>query len=110
VFPFYLISSTLSQYDLPEAIKWFSLCRDYNPKQGECSSQLVRLYLSSDRYELAVRELEDLLMHEFEDRLMLNMLHTVKCTIPNLVIDVFNIKYQNNIHRFHDALYTLLMV
>jgi hypothetical protein len=70
----------------------------------------VRLFLNSNRFDLAIKELEDLLKHQFEDRLMLNMLHTVKCTIPNLVIDVFNIKFKNNLHDLPDALYTLLMV
>lgn len=96
--------------DYQLAIKWFSLCRDYNPKQVECSSQLTRVFLQINRFDLAQTELEKLLKQEVQERLMLNMLHTASCGIPQLVMDVNSIRYANNLLSVGDAWFQLLMV
>jgi hypothetical protein len=98
----------LQDYSL--AVRWFSLCRDYNRKQVECSVQLARVLLLVNRFDLAQIELENLLQQEVQERLMLNMLHTVTCAVPSLVMDINSIKFSNSMLSRGDAWFQLLMV
>lgn len=86
------------------------MCRDFNPKQAECSIALTRFYYLSGAHEKAIKELEQLLKHGHEDRVMLNMLDTRDCAIPKAAIEVMVLKARSGMLSVAEAKYVMLLV
>lgn len=77
---------TNMQIDLPRALHWFTLCRDYNPRQVDCSLILARIHIAMGRVQHAWDEVESALQQEMSERAMLNMLGTAECELPALAV------------------------
>lgn len=77
------------RYNRQEAIKWYKLCRDYSPKQFECTSQLIQLYISSGLSLNAVEDAWELARTEPESRIMLNTRGGFTCALPDTLAPVF---------------------
>ena len=92
---------------------WFSLCRDYNPKQSECGMALTRLYLSYGSLDLAFNEINLIIRNGREDRAMLNWYKSWDCDVPSVAFVIYSHYvriYQVNKATIGDALYILLLV
>jgi hypothetical protein len=63
-----------------------------------------------NRFDLALQELDSLLKQTFEERLMLNMLHTSSCIIPGLIVEINRIKSMYSTFTEGDAVYAQIMV
>eukprot|EP01035_Chromulina_nebulosa_P025391 gene25391-33141_t len=111
----YLLGATFITYpgwvDMTKAIYWLSMCRDFNKQQSECALALVRVYMAQGDFELAWDEVEAILKTEQKDREMLNHYKMTQCTIPAVVIEVFDGKWKTkpNFFTANDAKYILLM-
>lgn len=99
-----------TQREYPSAIHWMSMCRDFNPNQVECSLSLSRYYYFHGMIDKALAELEKILLRGHEERIMLNMLRTRDCSIPELVVDLFVHKARVGVLSLGDAKFMLLMV
>lgn len=86
------------------------MCRDFNPNQVECGLSLARYYYYHGMVDKAFIELEKILIRGHEDRIMLNMLRTKDCSVPELVIDLFTQKAKIGALTIGDAKFMLLMV
>jgi hypothetical protein len=76
------------RFDFEEARHWLSQCRDYNPKQTECSYLLVMLYMSNGRLEEGAQVADALMKTKYENRVMLNHFKSWSCEVPKVVHDV----------------------
>ena len=101
---------TLFQKDYANTVHWFSMCRDFNPKQAECSIALTRYYYLNGVHEKAIAELEKLLKNGHEERVMLNILNTKECAIPQAAIELLTLKGRNGLLSVADAKYLVLLV
>ena len=108
-----LLGSIYTNYkkDFTNAELWFSLCRDYNNKQCECSMALCRLYVAHGSLDMAFNEMEKVLRTEREDRLMLNWFKTWDCDVPQLAFVIFShyLRIYSNVATPQDAMYMLLL-
>jgi hypothetical protein len=108
-----LLGSIYTNYkkDFTNAELWFSLCRDYNPRQCECSLALARLYVSHGSLDLAFHELEKILRTDVEQRLMLNWLKTYDCDVPQFAVTVFShyVRVYAHLATPQDAMLLLLL-
>ena len=86
------------------------MCKDYNPKQAECSVALTRLYFLNGIYEKASNELERLLQNGHQDRVMLNILDVGDCSIPHTAIEMLILKAKNGLLSLIEAKYIVLLV
>ncbi len=86
------------------------MCRDYNPSQVECSLSLSRYYFFHGMLDKSFIELEKILTRGHEDRIMLNMLRTKDCQVPDLVIDVFSQKLRLGHLSLGDVKFMFMMV
>jgi hypothetical protein len=97
--------------DFTNAELWFSLCRDYNMKQCECSMALARLYIVHGSLDMAFNEMEKILKTHREDRLMLNWFKTWECDVPQLAVTLFShyLRIYATLATPQDAMYLLLL-
>ena len=86
------------------------MCRDYNPKQSECSIALCRLYITIGQIDPALEEIKLVLMQKKEDRLMLTTLKQWDCTVPSMVLDLFTLKAEIYGISSEEAMLYFLMV
>ena len=108
-----LLGSVYTNYkkDFTNAELWFSLCRDYNMKQCECSMALARLYVAHGSLDMAFNEMEKILRTQREDRLMLNWFKTWECDVPQLAVTLFShyLRIYAALATPQDAMYLLLL-
>lgn len=93
-----------------KAIYWLSLCRDYNPRQSECSLALCELYVRLGQIEPALKELHGILRQGSEKRAMVEYLNHWECKVPAVVVQLFSIKAQTKGLTSEEAKYFFLMV
>ena len=86
------------------------MCRDYNAKQAECSVSLAKLYLQNGLFDEAVNEIEKVLQEELEERLMLNMIRTKQCDVPEIAARILLIKGKNGVLSLAEWKYMMLLV
>jgi hypothetical protein len=99
------------RFDFTLAERWLSACRDYNPKQSECSMALTRLYYSYGSIDLAYKEVKRMIKVNNEQRLMLNWFRNWACDAPTLTLQVLKqilLIYPTKVTA-GDALYVLLL-
>jgi len=108
----YILGSVYSSLkrDYVSSVKWYSLCRDYNPKQAECSVALANLFLQNNLFDQASKEIEKVLQEELEERLMLNMIRTKQCDVPEIAAKILIIKGRNNIISLQEWKYLILLI
>jgi hypothetical protein len=77
-------------YNRQEAVKWYKLCRDFSPKQFECTAQLIQLYVAMGLTQSAVEDAWQLARTEPEPRAMLNTRGAFNCALPEALLRVFS--------------------
>ena len=60
--------SFLETKEFAKSHYWFSMCRDFNPQQAECSIGLIKLYYSIGEPMNAWKEIEKLIRVEQKER------------------------------------------
>ena len=86
------------------------MCRDYNPRQSECSLSLCQLYMRLGQIDPALRELHTVLQQDPEQRAMVEYLNHWECKVPAMVVQLFSLKAQTAGLSAEEAMYFFLMV
>lgn len=86
------------------------MCRDYNPRQSECSLSLCQLYIKLGQLDPALRELHAVLRQDREVRAMVEYLNHWECKVPAMAVQLFSIKAQSSGLSSEEAMYFFLLV
>jgi hypothetical protein len=71
---------------------------------------LANLYLQHGLFQQAFEEIEQVLKMELEERLMLNMIRTKQCDVPEVATRILLIKGRNALLTFTEFKYMLALV
>lgn len=101
---------TYKQPDYAKAVYWFSMCRDFNPAQSECSLSLCWLHLNHNQLDRALVELNGVLQMQPRRREMVEYLHQWDCTVPQHAANLLAIKMSTYGLAQDEAKYFFMMV
>lgn len=80
---------SLLQPDYRQAVHWYSMCRDYNPSQSECSLALCLVHLEAIQMDRALSELHTILQMQQRGREMVEYLRHWDCLVPQHAANLF---------------------
>ncbi len=96
--------------DFTKAEHWLSMCRDYNPRQVECTRALVSLYLGYGMPDEAIDTVSDLIRTDAQARIMLNHFNLWSCDVPAIVYQTLLIKFRLQRDRFESVEFKYILV
>ena len=96
--------------DIEKAKLWFSLCRDYNPQQVECGTQLSRIYVQNGMIEQAYNEILSIIQQDLTERIGTSYVDLQQCTLPSVILEVFGLKASMGSLSTAEAKYFLLIL
>lgn len=76
-------------------MSWLELCRDYDSSQVDCSIALIGKFLAIGNIQRATHELHHMLQQRHSERLMLNTLRMLDCTLPHTALSLFITRFKS---------------